>query len=63
MGTEYDESPLLTQKETAKHLGLGLTKTVELMKRNEHTWVVSIGRRKYAHKELLDQWLKGQARK
>ena len=56
-----NEKALLSVKETASYLGLGLTKTREIMKENEHKWVVTIGRRHYSNKELLDKWLRIRA--
>ena len=57
------EKVLLNVEETAKYLNLGITKTREIMKANEGTFVLRIGRRQYAHKILLDRWLVGQVRK
>lgn len=49
---------LLNIAETAEYLNIGKTKTRELFKAYEHSFVVQIGNRHYAHKERLDAWLK-----
>lgn len=59
MNTE-EKSILLNVAETAKYLNLGLTKTRELMKKYDKQFVIKIGNRKYAHKQLLDKWLLAQ---
>ena len=53
---------LMTVAETAEYLNLGKTKTRELMKIYSTVFVVKIGNRSYAHKELLDRWLLAQVR-
>ena len=57
-----NESVLLNVKETADYLNIGKTKTRELMKNNQSIFVVKIGNRCYAHKELLDKWLLAQVK-
>jgi hypothetical protein len=59
MNTE-EKSILLNVAETAEYLNLGLTKTRELMKKYDKQFVIKIGNRKYAHKQLLDKWLLAQ---
>ena len=59
MNTE-EKSILLNAAETAEYLNLGLTKTRELMKKYDKQFVIKIGNRKYAHKQLLDKWLLAQ---
>ena len=56
---EY-EKVLLNVEDTSRYLTLGKTKTREIMKENENTFVVKIGNRSYAHKILLDKWLLAQ---
>ncbi len=56
------EPVLLTVEETASYLHIGKTKTRELLKKYDTTFVVHIGNRSYAHKVLLDKWLSGQVR-
>ena len=53
---------LLNVAETAAYLNLGKTKTRALMKMYGDVFVVKIGNRSYAHKELLDRWLLAQVR-
>ena len=57
------DTALLSVEQTARYLGIGVTKTRELFKKNENAFVVTICKRKYAHRELLDKWLKGQVRR
>ena len=54
------EPILLSVEQTAKYLNLGLTKTRQLFKDCKGSFVVKVGGRYFAHKELLDKWLKGQ---
>ena len=58
-----ENSMLLNVAETAEYLNLGLTKTRELMKNYDKQFVVKIGNRKYAHKQLLDKWLLAQVKR
>lgn len=53
---------LLNVEETAAYLNIGITKTRELMKENQMVFVVRIGNRSYAHKDLLDKWLLAQVK-
>ena len=57
---ENNEKVLLTVKETAEYLNMGLTKTREIMKTYQDVFVVMVGKKKYVHKALLDKWLLGQ---
>lgn len=57
-----EKKVLLNVEETAAYLNIGKTKTRELMKENQKVFVVKIGNRSYAHKELLDKWLLAQVR-
>ena len=63
ISTMEKNSMLLNVAETAEYLNLGLTKTRELMKNNDKQFVVKIGNRKYAHKQLLDKWLLAQVKR
>lgn len=54
------EKALLNVAETAAYLNLGKTKTREIMKQHEKSFVIRIGNRSYAHKGLLDRWLLAQ---
>ncbi len=58
--SENNEKILLTVKETAEYLNMGLTKTREIMKKYESVFVVMVGKKRYSHKALLDKWLLGQ---
>lgn len=49
------DKALLNLKEVCKYLGLGQTKTRELMKNSDFS--LKIGNRFYANKMLLDKWL------
>lgn len=51
---------LLNVKEVSEYLGLGETKTRELLRNPKNGFTVRIGNRLYAHKEKLDIWLKNQ---
>ena len=53
---------LMNVEETAKYLNIGKTKVRELMKVNKNVFVVKIGNRGYAHKDLLDKWLLAQVK-
>ncbi len=53
---------LMNVEETAKYLNIGKTKARELMKVNKNVFVVKIGNRSYAHKDLLDKWLLAQVK-
>lgn len=56
------EKILLNVEETAAYLNIGKTKVRELMKENQKVFVIRIGNRNYAHKELLDKWLLAQVK-
>ena len=43
-----------------EHLGIGETKTRELLRNPKNGFTVRIGNRLYAHRERLDTWLKQQ---
>lgn len=53
---------LMNVEETAKYLNIGKTKARELMKVNKNVFVVKIGNRSYAHKNLFDKWLLAQVK-
>lgn len=57
-----DEKILFNIEETSHYLNIGKTKTRELMKQCDKQWVVHIGNRSYAHKNLLDKWLLAQVK-
>ena len=57
-----NQTVLLNIEETALYLNIGKTKTRELMRENQNVFVVKIGNRSYAHKELLDKWLLAQVK-
>lgn len=57
------DTALMSVEQTAQYLGIGVTKTRELFKKYESVFVIPLGKRKYAHRELLDKWLKGQVRR
>lgn len=58
----FEDKVLLTLSETAVYLGLGKTKTRELFKQYDQSFVAEVGNRKYAHKDKLDAWLLGQVK-
>ncbi len=63
MGKDMNnEQILLNIEETAHYLNIGKTKTRELMKLYDKQWVVRIGNRSYAHKDLLNKWLLAQVK-
>lgn len=51
-----DEKILLNVEETAAYLGIGKTKCREFLREHEHDFVIRIGNRIYANKNLLEQW-------
>ena len=51
------DKALLNVKELREYLGLGDTKTRELLNSPDATFTVRIGNRLYANKKLLDSWL------
>lgn len=51
------DKALLNVKELREYLGLGDTKTRELLNRPDSTFTVRIGNRLYANKKILDSWL------
>ena len=55
MEKEYGKR-LMDVKEVAEYLGIGMTKTRELI-RGRNGFEVQIGNRWYANKERLDRWL------
>lgn len=57
------EPILLSVEQAAIYLNMGMTKTRQLFKAYDKSFVVHIGGRSYAHKELLDKWLRGQVRR
>lgn len=56
------EKALLNLKEVSGYLGLGETKTRELLKKRDCPFSMKIGYRWYANKRLLDLWLDKQAK-
>lgn len=52
-----DEKILLNVEETAAYLGIGKTKCREFLREHEHDFVIRIGNRIYANKNLLEQWV------
>ena len=54
------DKALLNVKEVSEYLGLGETKTRELLRNPKNGFTIRIGNRLYAHKEKLDIWLKNQ---
>lgn len=56
------EKALLNLKEVSEYLGLGETKTRELLKKRDCPFSMKIGYRWYANKRLLDLWLDKQAK-
>ena len=56
------EKALLNLKEVSEYLGLGETKTRELLKSRNCPFSMKIGYRWYANRRLLDTWLEQQAK-
>lgn len=56
------EKALLDVKETASYLGLGMTKTRELMTDKKCNWSLKIGKKWYSNKRNLDAWLNRMCR-
>lgn len=56
------EKALLNLKEVSEYLGLGETKTREILKNRNCSFSMKIGYRWYANKKLLDEWLREQAK-
>ena len=54
------DKALLNVKEVSEYLGLGETKTRELLRNPKNGFTIRIGNRLYAHKGRLDVWLKNQ---
>lgn len=52
-----EEKVLLTVKELCDYLGIGETKVRAILSEPSNNFTVRIGRRIYAHKERVDQWL------
>lgn len=59
-GGETIEKALLNLKEVSEYLGLGETKTRELLKNRNCPFSMKIGYRWYANRKLLDKWLQEQ---
>jgi predicted DNA-binding transcriptional regulator AlpA len=55
------EKALLDLKEVCEYLGLGQTKTREIMK--DSNFSLKIGNRLYANKLLLDRWILDECKK
>lgn len=55
------ERALLNLKEVSEYLGLGETKTREILKDRNCPFSLKIGYRWYANKKSLDKWLQEQA--
>ena len=51
------EKILLNFNEVCAYLGLGKTKTREIMTKTKNPFTVRIGNRLYANKILLDRWI------
>jgi len=48
---------LLNVHEVCEYLGIGKTKARELLLSPDSDFTIRIGRRIFAHKKLLDEWL------
>ncbi|MDD4370161.1 MAG: excisionase [Anaerostipes sp.] len=57
------DKALLNVKEVRAYLGLGDTKTRELLNSPKSTFTVRIGNRLYANKKMLDKWIDQQSKK
>lgn len=61
-GSDFIEKALLNLKEVSEYLGLGETKTRELLKQRNCPFSMKIGYRWYANRRLLDTWLEQQTK-
>lgn len=57
------DKALLNLKEVSEYLGLGETKTREILKSRNCPFSMKIGYRWYANRKLLDIWLEQQTRR
>ncbi len=62
-GDNHIEKALLNLKEVSEYLGLGETKTRELLKSRNCPFSMKIGYRWYANKKILDKWIQEQSEK
>lgn len=53
---------LLNVEETAAFLGIGKTKCREFLREHEHEFVIRIGNRIYANRNLLMEWIDKQSK-
>ena len=60
MAKVNENKALLNVKELCSYLGIGQTKTRELLGNPANGFTVRIGNRLYAHKQKLDLWLVNQ---
>ena len=60
---ENMEKVLLNLNEVSEYLGLGKTKTREIMTKTKNPFTVRIGNRLYANKTLLDRWINDKSGK
>ncbi|MEJ7654177.1 MAG: helix-turn-helix domain-containing protein [Chloroflexia bacterium] len=60
--TSIPERTMLTAPQAAEYLGIGHTKTYEMIAHNELPGVIRIGRLVRIHRPTLDDWLEEQAR-
>ena len=51
------DKALLNVHEVCEYLGIGKTKARELLLSPDSDFTIRIGKRIFAHKELLDEWL------
>lgn len=57
-----NDKALLTVKEFSSYINVGRTKAYEMLNDRKCTYSIRIGRRVYAHKDLLDDYLKKKAK-
>ena len=57
------DKALLNVHEVCEYLGIGKTKARELLLSPDSDFTIRIGKRIFAHKELLDEWLLRKAEK
>lgn len=57
----FMEKALLNLEEFCEYLGIGKTKARYILTKTSNPFLVRIGNRLYANKELLDKWLKNKS--
>jgi len=61
--TELKDKKLLSRKEAAAYIGIGVTSMYHAMKRPDFPPITRIGNLVFVKRELLDEWIDSQTRK